>query len=689
MSEITRGATRKRIQLLLLTLAILAIAFTLVRLVRAQVPPVELEAGQPGVGMLGQRLMIAVPVTNDGTLAATNVQVTGVTLPPAQLISPATLPAPVGMIGPHQRAIFQADFNANGLAYKMLYVLTVTGTYQVNGVTFNFTLTRSISLPPAAPGSAATEAGTAAAESLSGAPFPPGPFVGEADVHEHPPVPKSPFVPGTQTRSTSVQTSAPAGDSTVAMNVNQSLGSLGACSSALGGGGCVPINPVEPSGGASGGGVVFVTFNWAAAYSTGGGSFNLLDPHTMFPQTPYAVCCDQVVEYVPAIDSFVWIQQLYTGTPGSPGAYRLAAASPANIIKYSGQTQAWKSWIITPEDIHSAHVTIFDRPSMSVGKNHLYIGWDQFCPLTPPPLPPSPFACKAGREVIRVRLSQIQLGGPTIHFRYLTDPSFDSTAWGNNLTEDTGDEVFWAGLNLTTSLRVFSWSEGSDLIYAHKDIGLATWVVNWEAGGGTHFASNAPAPVPGDAESGLGTCCGAYTDTQDWLARGSPQYGSGATRSGDNVWFAWNSAPHDSFPQPYIEMVEINTSGADFAKVQQVQIWNPAFAFALPSLATSACNNEIGLSLAYGGGAYYPNHAVGFWGDYVVYSTTTGNVTSPFYGDYVTIRQSNTPGLSAFFDAFGYALENTGSGGTAVIPLSQVNVNVRYVVFGRSGACSQ
>ncbi len=85
------------------------------------------------------------------------------------------------------------------------------------------------------------------------------------------------------------------------------------------------------------------------------------------------------------------------------------------------------------------------------------------------------------------------------------------------------------------------------------------------------------------------------------VARGSPQYSSGATRSGDNVWFAWNSAPHDGFPQPYIEMVKINTSGG-FSKVQQVQIWNAAFAFALPSLATSACNGEIGLSLAYGGG---------------------------------------------------------------------------------------
>src|ERR1700674_2477897 len=103
--------------------------------------------------------------------------------------------------------------------------------------------------------------------------------------------------------------------------------------------------------------------------------------------------------------------------------------------------------------------------------------------------------------------------------------------------------------------------------------------------------------------------------TVDWLFRNADDAIVGATRSGDKVWFAWNSGPHDNFPQPYIEMVEFNKS-ADFAKVKQVQIWNPAFAFGLPSLATNACTQEIGLSLDYGGGGvYYPNHAVGFWGD--------------------------------------------------------------------------
>jgi len=112
----------------------------------------------------------------------------------------------------------------------------------------------------------------------------------------------------------------------------------------------------------------------------------------------------------------------------------------------------------------------------------------------------------------------------------------------------------------------------------------------------------------------------------------------------------------------------------------------------MPSLATNACTGEIGLSLAFGGGGIdYPNHAVGFWGDFVVYGTTSGSVTTGLYGDYTTIRQDTTPDLhGAFFDAFGYALnKGSSAGGGKVLPQSEVNVDIRHVLFGRGGACLQ
>ncbi|MGH9759722.1 MAG: hypothetical protein ACREAC_02650, partial [Blastocatellia bacterium] len=377
-------------------------------------------------------------------------------------------------------------------------------------------------------------------------------------------------------------------------------------------------------------------------------------------------------------------QQLTEGGGGTPGAYRLAAATSSEILKNNGDTKAWTSWLLTPEEMGLVHASQFDRPDMSVGNNNLYIGWDVACPTKP-----AVQGCISGREVIRVPLSQIKLAGSTLNFRYLIDPSFDAAAWGNSFTQDTGNEAFWEGQNGTSSLNVFSWKEGSNTINISKDIPLTNWVVNFAGqlsktnaiiASPGHVPSVAPPPILGGETTPA---------TPDWLFRASAQWVSGATRAGNKIWFAWNAAPNGNFLQPYIEMVELDISGG-FSKVQQVQIWNPVFAFGLPSLSTNACTNEIGLSLAYGGGADYPNHAVGFWGDFLVYTTTPGNVTAANYGDYVTIRRNYTPDLKgAFFDAFGYALQNAGSSGGATLPPSQVNVDVHYVVFGRGGACSK
>jgi hypothetical protein len=152
----------------------------------------------------------------------------------------------------------------------------------------------------------------------------------------------------------------------------------------------------------------------------------------------------------------------------------------------------------------------------------------------------------------------------------------------------------------------------------------------------------------------------------------------GATRSGSNLWLAWSAGTDSNFKQPHIEMITLDLNN-NYNKTQQVQIWNSSFAFGYPALATNACTGEIGLSLETGGGGSYENHGVGFWGDYLVYTTTGSNAGTTRYGDYVSIRQdSASPG--AYFDAWGYGLTSATGGGT--------NTDVHYVVFGRPGACS-
>ena len=325
---------------------------------------------------------------------------------------------------------------------------------------------------------------------------------------------------------------------------------------------------------------------------------------------------------------------------------------------------------------------------MSVGDNYLYVNWDIGFPACGSKKKP----CNSGREVIRIPLAEIKAGA-TLHVDY-TDPSKSSVAWANHLTQDTGDEIFWAGHNSSSQLRIFSWAEGSNT-YFWRDRNTETYTTNPDGKANAcktvatcktvpspgHVASLAPYPVPKPP----------VPVTRDWLWRTADDAITGAARSGSQLWFAWNAAPRGNFPEPYIEMAVLDRS-ADFSVIQQHQIWNPAFAFAQPSLATNACTAEIGLSLAWGGGGVnYPNHAVGFWGDFVVYTTSSGSATSGLYGDYTTIRQNNAADLhGAFFDAFGYGLNKAPSAGPGkVLPLDQVDVDIRYVTFGRGGACAQ
>jgi hypothetical protein len=135
------------------------------------------------------------------------------------------------------------------------------------------------------------------------------------------------------------------------------------------------------------------------------------------------------------------------------------------------------------------------------------------------------------------------------------------------------------------------------------------------------------------------------------------------------VWFGWTSGTDNNFQQAHIDLVTLDRAN-NFNKIQQVQIWNNSFAFGYPALATNRCTGEVGLSLAIGGGGNYENHAVGFWGDFVVYTTTNSGSGVNRYGDYLTIRQN---GFSNF-SALGYGISTvTGN----------MQSDVRYVVFGR------
>ncbi len=580
-------------------------------------PEAALTLGGSGIALSTSAAWVAVTLHNDGNVDASGVEVDAIALGGAHLAQ--TTPIVVGSIPAGHNVLVHATLTKNGLQGDTTYNLSVSGRVKFGSQpTRNFALTGAIHVPPAAPGTRSSKTASAPPHKTSGAPYPhQSPSFSEQDNGSKwavPVVPNAHLV--TPSKAASKPQPAPSGDpGNVNFNTNQSNGITG-------------NTTAEPSG-ATGGGVTFMTANTYAAYSTGAG-WTQLNPTTIFPNDAIGFCCDQIVQYVPSIGQFVWLLQ---GTNGM----RLATATPSQITSSSGTS--WTYWDLPSTLFAEPSGTGYDYPDLSVGTNYLYMDWDACWPG-------NPSGCNLGREIVRAPLSGIQSGG-TLNMNYTT-PSDSGDAWGAHLSQDTGSQIFWAGHDSNTQVRVFVWPESSGS-YSWNDVNIGGW-----------------------ATSGISS---TSPDGQDWMNKLSGFPGSaviGATVSGGSLWLAWSAGTNSNFPQAHVEMVQVNPSNDSL--MQQVQIWNPSYAFGYPALATNACSQEVGLSLEYGGGGNYENHVVGFWGDFVVYVTTNSNVGTTRFGDYVTIRQDPTSSLNgAYFDAFGYGLDTTGT-----------TTDSHYVVFGRS-----
>jgi hypothetical protein len=549
------------------------------------------------------------------------------------LLSP--LPLSFKSIAPGATAIVGLRFRSGKALPGRRLALVMRGTYRLRRDPQRqrpFAVRGALRVPPRAPGESAVGVATAPALRVEGGQFKPVPprFDDEHVNGSRWTVPTGPARRGKRTRSTTGLERAPRTSQagSVIFRTNAGLGVNGS-------------TILEPTGGVNAGGVVFAAGNWLAAYSTNGGaSFSQINPTSIFPNDAIGFCCDQVIQYVASIDRFIWLLQ---GTNG----YRLASASPATLASSGGT--AWTYWNLPSTLFGQPAGTGLDYPDVSVGTNSLYLSWDNGfggCPT----------GCQAGLQVSRIGLAAIQ-SSSTIGIAY-THPQHSAVAWGSHLVQDTGDEIFWAGHTSNSQMRVFSLHEGSNT-YFWRDIGVSSWANN-------ALSSTTP-------------------DSRNWVAGSGGFPGNaviGGTRSANHVWFAWDAGTNASFAQPHIEMVDLDR-GNNFARNQQVQIWNSGFAFAYPSLATHPCTGEVAMSLETGGGGKrFENHAVGFWGDFLVYLTTNSTVGTTRFGDYVTIRNAPVTRLDPgnLFAAFGYGLL------TATPPATGSRTDMRYVLFGRPPA---
>jgi hypothetical protein len=146
------------------------------------------------------------------------------------------------------------------------------------------------------------------------------------------------------------------------------------------------------------GNVVFFTGNWYAALSTDGGKeFSYVDPRlTAQPSDPpeSSFCCNQVVNYIESIDTFVWI--LEYGPDSGDNIHRLAFAKTEEVPR-----GRWHVFDITARSlgVPGAYLSF---PDLAVGTNFLYVTTNVN------------LGSRFGAAVVRMPLSHFVSGNSTI-----------------------------------------------------------------------------------------------------------------------------------------------------------------------------------------------------------------------------------------------------------------------------------
>ncbi|MCB1057452.1 MAG: hypothetical protein KDD11_18285, partial [Acidobacteria bacterium] len=391
----------------------------------------------------------------------------------------------------------------------------------------------------------------------------------------------------------------------------------------------------EPSVAATGD-YVFYTANWYAAASTDAGvSWSYVNPYTgPFPEPAGEdFCCDQQAHYDNASNTVFWLQQLIPATAASNGTQRVNVDQGAN--------GTWDCFYdVTPQQAGFANLSFPDYPDLALSDQHLFLTSNIF---------PTNGGGFLGAFVARLPLAQMTTCAATSATFY-TDTSFGSF----RLTQEAGATMYFADLETTSSIRVWSWPQ----------------------------ASASPSSVTRIINSFLiGTRACPGPDSRDWCGFIDSRLLGGAL-AGNRAAFFWvaQQNPVGGFPFPYTQGVILDTSNS-LAVLEQPLIWSNDAAWVYPS-ASANSNGDLGGTIMWGGGTFFPQCSVWLVDDangdsfspfdhQVVISGTSGP-SSNRSGDYLSTRNHHPYDLGYSGTCFSYLSSSTGTS--------------RYVRFGRTEA---
>ncbi len=375
------------------------------------------------------------------------------------------------------------------------------------------------------------------------------------------------------------------------------------------------------------GAFVFATGNWWAARSSNGGiAWTALDPFTgPFPaHSPF--CCDQLINYDPARNVWLWERMGVGGT--DPGG------NFENVFVISVGSDAFAStschYVIEPTDTNAGWTDQWwDYSHTQLTEDFYYMSWNMF----------DEFDVWTRSVMLQIPLDELA-SCSVINYSYI-----QNTGWFTFVPVSGSDSRMYFASNWPSTppqnskIRVWRWDEINGGVSA-----LTRNLTPWTLTGKGSAVCGLPAKNWG-ARTDQRLLTGTRFEYQDQVHRGR-----------DVVAWWWNVAQGGGFPEAYIDAAAFYVD--DMSQVPGNQgrplVWNSSQCILYPS-AVANTRGDHALIFHYEAGSFdFPYIGATIADDivpdppgYTFYQVrrSTRNPSDSVWGDYNTLRVSNPSGL--------------------------------------------
>lgn len=651
---------------------------------------------------------LSIPLENQGTVAAANVSIAGMTAGTGTYAGPTPFAYSAGTIDPDETQPLAALFT--GLNGTSAFPLTITGTYGPDG-SCPFDVEATVQPPPAGNGGTPKLTTTVPRMTASTAVYPPAP----PPTDEEPNAENIYFPPlGPSRNLFPTPPSATTLNRTAAFSPSDQPPSSGSPSDVVffrnANGGAYGGLPPDPStAGATPGGFAMVTANTAVGYSTdrgqtfttvnltGGGGFS--DPAIpgrtdFFPQDDGGLCCDQVLLYVPGRNLMVWLLQYWSpginvGGLAQKGQNRLRIAWATPEAAAADFLHAWSWFDVSPATLGDTTATDWmDYPDLAYSNDWLYISvdhglWNAGTDAKGNVIGQQVYTAR--RWFVRASLADMAGSASSINLVYYE--GIRNGLVKAHFAQSSPGAMYFAAQPDTSTLSVFADPDSSPNVPTPKDIDVSSFCKATSTSP-CDFTVTAPDNMDWNVAP-HGVLGATYVEPGLFCP---PEGCSGPTHY---LYFAFDGGRDAGGGRafPYVRVEKLDADAVTL--ISEMDIWNPSFAFATPGMTwrPGSLKDEVAISLAVGGGGSYADNGVGFLGDFVVYMTTSSNTTQASgstvrYGDWFHVRNAFGPivpdaGQGVGYSTLGYSVTQAVSGSPCAT--SGCNVGLRYVLFGRNG----